>query len=220
MKKKLVFSAAAGALFLLLILALRTVDVSAIGPAGTKVGLSKLNEAFHSLTGTHFFLYDLTEWLGIAAIFVAVCFALLGLTQLIQRRSLLQVDKSILALGGLYVALAVLYVFFEKFIVNYRPVVMPGDAAPEASFPSSHTMLFCGILGSAALVAGKYVKAFDTRRILQGVCWVLVGAAVICRLLSGVHWLTDIIGGVLISAALLGVFSVILDKLQGASAAP
>ena len=213
MKKKILFGACALALFALLILLLKKADVAPIAAAGTSVGLSKLNDAFHKLTGVHFALYDLTEWLGIAAIFIAVCFALLGLWQMVRRRSLLKVDKSILALGALYAVIAVLYLFFEKFIVNYRPILMPGETLPEASFPSSHTMLFCVVLGSAAMLAEDYIPHPRAAGLVKTACWALVCLAVAARLLSGVHWLTDIVGGALISAALLCLFSAAREKL-------
>ena len=150
-----------------LILLLRLADVAAIGPAGTAVGLSHLNTSVFRLSGVHLFWYDLTDWLGIGAILVAFVFAVTGFAQLVRRRSILKVDREILALGALYLAVIGLYVLFELKIVNYRPILMPGAVRPEASFPSSHTMLVCVILGSAMLLTGKYVKNNALRRTLR-----------------------------------------------------
>lgn len=146
--------------------------------------------------------YDITDWLGIAAILTALFFALAGLVQLIKRRSLLKVDREILALGGLYIIVIGLYVLFEKVIINYRPIIMPGSTHPEASFPSSHTMLVCIIMGSAAMLLGKY-KLCTALRIM---CLSVIAVTVIGRLIAGVHWFTDILGGILISITLLSVF--------------
>ena len=212
MKKKLTLSALCFALFAALIAVVRFVDVAPIGPQGTKVGLSHLNQAAHEALGENMMLYKITEYIGYAAILVALCFAGLGLWQLIRRRSLAKVDRAVIALGVLYVALGLLYVLFEKFIVNYRPVIMPGETAPEASFPSSHTMLFTVILGSAAMVADRYVKEPKLALLVRVACVVVIIIGVLFRLGSGVHWLTDILGGALISAALLLAFSAALNK--------
>ena len=208
-KTNLCLAAVFAALFVILLVFVRSADVAAIGPAGTSVGLSGLNRAAHERIGVDLRLYDVTQLLGYLAIALALAFACVGLVQLIRRRSLRRVDRPILALGGLYAALAVLYVFFEKVIVNFRPILMPDAAEPEASFPSSHTMLACVIFGSAALLAGRYLRRVALKRTLVVLCWLLAAATVILRLASGVHWLTDIVAGALLSGALLSLYAAV-----------
>ena len=203
-----------GLLFLLLIIMLRTVNVEAIGPNGTSIGFSKLNGSVRDAIGTHMFWYYLTEVIGILAILLAAAFAALGVYQLVKRKNVLKVDKTILALGGLYIIVIILYVLFEKVIVNYRPVIMSGETEPEASFPSTHTMLICVILGSAVIALKRYLKDEKAYLIAKAVCIGLIALTVIGRLLSGVHWFTDIIGGLLISAALVLTFDVVNDLLR------
>ena len=207
MKKYYIASGTAFVLFLVLILLVRTVDVADIGPAGTSIGLSHLNQAFHTLTGVHMIWYKITEILGVLAIGVAAMFALMGFLQLIRRRSLLKVDSEIMLLAGLYIITMGLYFFFEGIIVNYRPVIMPDNTVPEASFPSSHTMLICVIMGSTVIMLRKYVRDVRTYSLLRILCYAVMAVTVFGRLVCGVHWLTDIIGGVLISAAMLSMFS-------------
>jgi len=206
-RKNLSLAAVFAALFVILLILVRTVDVAAIGPAGTSVGLSGLNRAAHEGIGVDLRLYSATQILGYLAIALALAFACVGLVQLIRRRGLRKVDRPILALGGLYAALAVLYAFFEKVIVNFRPVLMPGASEPEASFPSSHTMLACVIFGSAALLAGRYLRRAPLKRALAVLCWLLAAATVLLRLASGVHWLTDVVAGALLSGALLSLYA-------------
>lgn len=215
-KTKVLASGVCSILFLLLIVLVRTVDVAAIGAAGTSIGLSYINGAVHTLFGVSTFWYDVTTVLGVVALLVVPVFGLLGLYQLIQRKSLLAVDKEILALGGLYVVMAAVYVFFEKVIVNYRPILMPDAVEAEASFPSSHTMLICVIMGSAAMLLKKYVQKETLRFALGMVCNVIMAVTVIGRLICGVHWFTDILGGVLISAVLLFLYSAVTDALKEA----
>lgn len=214
-KTKLILAGAAFILFILLILGVRTVDVAAVGPAGTSIGFSDLNKAVSDLTGMNTTWYEITDWLGKLSILTALLFALTGAVQLIRRRSLKKVDKEILILGSIYVILAVLYVLFEVIIINYRPVIMPGCTEPEASFPSSHTMLTCTIMGSTIMMLERYVKKPGLCKILQAVCGIVLLIMVIGRLLSGVHWLTDILGGVLISIALLFLLSAWKGNLYG-----
>ena len=209
MKNKYSFRIAAGSglLAVLLIVLIRFVDAAPIGPQGTLVGLSHLNRFVFGLFGVHLIWYEITDWLGVSAIATAFLFAVVGLVQLIKRKSLRKVDHEILLLGGLYLAVIGLYVLFERAIVNCRPIIMPGCTEPEASFPSSHTMIVCVIMGSAAMLLGKYIKRKTLRVTLQLLCAVVTGITVIGRLIAGVHWFTDILGGILISVTLLALFS-------------
>ena len=211
-KGKFLMLGISGALFALLIVLLRCVDGEAVGAAGTSVGLSHLNRFVFELTGVNMVWYNITDWLGLAAIFAAFLFAATGLVQVIKRRSILKVDKEILALGGLYILVIGIYVLFENVIVNYRPIIMPGCSNPEASFPSSHTMLVCVIMGSTIIIIGKYIKKKSLCMVIRGICAAVIAVTVVGRLISGVHWFTDILGGLLISTFLLALFSVLITE--------
>ena len=212
-KTKIILSVICFAFFIGLIVLVKKVDVAAIGPEGTEIGLSGINQDFHKATGLNMGWYKLAEYMGYGALALVGVFALVGLVQLIQRKSLLKVDKTILALGGLYVVVLGLYVGFDKIAINYRPEILEGETAVEPSFPSSHTMLACVVLGSAALVAGQYIKNRAIARTLQVLAVAACMVLMVGRLLSGVHWLTDIIGGVLISLGLLFLFAGVRNLL-------
>ena len=213
MKKNMIFTGISAVLFVTLVVMLKTYDVAAIGPQGTEIGFAALNGSVRDALGLNMFWYDLTGLFGMLALSVCAVFGLMGLVQMLRRRSLLKIDHQILALGAFYVVVVGCYVLFELVIINYRPVILPGDALVEASFPSSHTMLSCCAMGSTAMVLKRYIKGDALRKGLQAGCAVLAAVVVIGRLLSGVHWLTDIIGGVLLSGILLGVLAMALELL-------
>lgn len=214
MKVKFILSGVFGALFASLIAALKLFDVSAIGPENTSIGFSKINKAFHDFTGMNPVCYDISEIFGYAAILVAIAFVIVGLFQLIKRKNPLKADIEIYFLGGLYALTLALYALFEIIIINFRPVIMVGDEHVEASFPSSHTLLSCVILGSTAILLYKYIKKRGLRIALQCLCYLSVAATVSCRLICGVHWLTDIVGGVLLSLALIFLYWGFLDMIS------
>jgi len=177
------------------------VDVQPIGPQGSGVGFATLNRAVHELTGVHMSLYIMTDYLGLVPIGVALGFAILGLIQWIKRKSLAKVDRSLLALGAFYAAVMAVYLFFEIVVINYRPVLIDGYL--EASYPSSTTMLVMCVMPTAMIQLDFRIKNKAFRRcVMLGILIFTVGV-VIGRLLSGVHWITDIIGGALISAGLV-----------------
>lgn len=183
-------------------LLVKYVDTSTIGPNGSVVGFSSLNSFVFNLTGNNMTLYKITEILGIIPILIALMYAVIGLIQVIDRKSL-KVDKELIALGILYIIVILIYVFFEKFIINYRPVLI--DGILEASYPSSHTLLSICICGSALLI-NKYLfnnkKIYKYINIISSISMVLI---VLGRLLSGVHWASDIIGSIIISITLLKI---------------
>lgn len=183
-------------------LLVKYVDTSTIGPNGSVVGFSSLNSFVFNLTGNNMTLYKITEILGIIPILIALMYAVIGLIQVIDRKSL-KVDKELIALGILYIIVILIYVFFEKCIINYRPVLI--DGILEASYPSSHTLLSICICGSALLI-NKYLfknkKIYKYINIVSIISMVLI---VLGRLLSGVHWASDIIGSIIISITLLKI---------------
>ena len=204
--KRVIGAVITGVLFAGLIVMLGRYDVAAIGPAGTEVGFSHINQFVHDLTGVNMLWYDITDYIGYGAIAVCGMFAVAGFVQMIKRRSLLKVDREIWALGGLFIAVIGCYVFFEKFIINYRPIIMPGETAPEASFPSSHTMLIMTVMIAVMIVSDKYFgNLFGA--FIRVLCFLTTLVTIGGRLWCGVHWFTDIIGGILLSATLLLLFS-------------
>ncbi len=214
-QKKYVFTAGiSGLLFAVLIVLVKTVDVQAIGPEETRIGLSHLNRFVFEQIGVHTLWYAITDWLGVAAIGTALLFAMAGLVQWVKRRSILQVDRELLALGVLYLILIGLYVLFELAVVNHRPIIMPGSSRPEVSFPSSHTMLVCVIMGSAIPLVGKYGKRKTLCAVLRAICAAIIAITVVGRLISGVHWLTDILGGILLSIMLLNLYAAMLERIK------
>ena len=95
------------------------------------------------------------------------------------------------------------YVFFEKVIINYRPVLIDGEL--EASYPSSHTMLALCIGFSSFIISKKYVRK-EYVNYFNGIVFALMICVLLGRIISGVHWISDIIGGIIISSTLIMYF--------------
>lgn len=203
-KKKILNAAILFAAFVLWTAALRFIDVQAIGPNGSSVGFATLNGGFHKFTGVHLSLYTITDWLGLVPVFTALAFAILGLAQWIGRKSLFRVDRSLFVLGGFYVLVIAAYLFFEAVPLNFRPVLIEGRL--EASYPSSTTLLVLCVMPTAWIELRSRIKNDALKRIVFVVIAVFTAFMVIARLISGVHWLTDIVGGALLSAALVALY--------------
>ena len=115
------------------------VDVQPKGQNGTNIGFAAVNLWFHGLTGANMTLYTITDWLGLVPIAICLGFAVLGLVQLIGRRSLLKVDLDIILLGLYYIVVILGYLIFEMIPINYRPI--PINGYMEASYPSASARL-------------------------------------------------------------------------------
>lgn len=202
--KNLYFGLGLLVLFVIWTTALDCVDARAIGPQESSVGFAKLNGFVHSVTGVHMWLYTVTDWLGLVPLVFVTGFGVLGLAQCIKRRNVFKVDYSILILGVFYVVVTLLYVFFEIFVVNYRPVLINGHL--EASYPSSTTMLVMCVMPTAVMQFKERIKSKIFRRSVSIAITAFVAFMVIGRLVSGVHWFSDIVGGVLLSGALVMLY--------------
>ena len=186
-------------------------DVQEIGPLGSKVGFAALNGCVHRITGVNMTLYTVTDWLGLIPIAVALGFAIVGLLQMIRRKSLFKVDSSILALGIFYVLVAAAYIFFEFAVVNHRPVLIEGRL--EASYPSSTTVLVACVMPTGVMQLCERIRSLALKRTATVLSFVFVSFMVIGRILSGVHWITDVIGGILLSAALVQLYKILCEFL-------
>lgn len=180
------------------------VDVQPAGPLGSRVGLATLNCWVHRLTGVHMTLYTLTDWLGLVPIAICLSFALVGLSQWMGRKSPARVDTRLFVLGGLYVLVIGVYVCFEFVTVNCRPVLIGGVL--ETSYPSSTTLLVLCVLPSALTEWKEGLGPKWARMGLNLLVWSFVLFMVAGRLVSGVHWFSDIVGSLLISGGLLQTY--------------
>ena len=191
-------------LFIIWTIALHFVDVREIGPQGSSVGFATINRFIHNLTGVHMSLYTITDWLGLVPICFIMGFGILGLCEWIKRRNLFKVDYSILTLGIFYIVVMALYIFFEMFVVNYRPILINGNL--EASYPSSTTMLVACVMPTAIMQFNARIKSNIVKGCVNILIIAFIAFMVIARLLSGVHWFSDIIGGALLSCGLVLIY--------------
>jgi len=192
------------ALFIIWTVALGFVDVGEIGPQGSSVGFATLNKMILGITGVHMSLYTITDWLGLVPICFIIGFGILGLCEWIKRKNLFKVDFSILTLGGFYIIVMAAYIFFEMFVVNYRPVLINGIL--EASYPSSTTMLVMCVMPTAIMQFNARIKNSRFKKCVNILIAAFIAFMVIARLLSGVHWFSDIIGGALLSSGLVMIY--------------
>ena len=212
MKKKFTIAAALLVAFTLWTVALCYVDVQPIGPQKSNVGFATLNGFIHRLTGVNMTLYTITDWLGLVPIAFGFGFAILGLAQWIKRKNILKVDSDILILGIFYILVLAVYLLFETVIINRRPVLINGYL--ETSYPSSTTLLVLCVMPTAALqlrsrIKGAVLRNITTIGIAAFVIFVIGG-----RLLSGVHWFSDIVGGILLAVGLVTLYDGVIKSLS------
>lgn len=212
MKKRMILALALLVAFTLWTLALCYVDVQAIGPHDSEVGFSCINGFVHRLTGVNMTLYTITDWLGLVPVAFGFGFAILGLVQWIKRKNILKVDSDILVLGGFYILVLAVYILFETVVINRRPVLINGYL--ETSYPSSTTLLVLCVMPTAALqlhsrIKGTMLRNVVTVGIVAFTIFVIGG-----RLLSGVHWFSDIVGGILLAGGLVLLYDTTCKLLE------
>lgn len=130
-----------------------------------------------------------------------------GLFQWINRKDIRKVDCDILLLGGFYIVVAAVYLLFETIVVNYRPVLV--DGLLEPSYPSSTTMLVLCVMSTALIQIDFRLGKSVLKKILLLTIVLFVFIMVTFRLISGVHWFTDIVAGALLSIGLVLLYKAV-----------
>lgn len=211
-KKNIIISICLIILSVIYTILVKYVDVAPIGPKASSVGFSTLNKFVFNFLGRSNIWYNITEVLGMISILIALFYALIGLYKLIKNKSILKIDKEIIILGIFYFVVLLVYLFFEKVIINYRPVLVKGVL--EASYPSSHTMLSIYICLSAMIINNKLYKSMRISKIINTLSIIIMITTTVGRLLSGMHWISDILGGIIISICLSYIFKTVIYSLN------
>ena len=206
MKRKYWLTIILGVMAVLLTVSLLFVDKKAVGPNGSEVGFAGLNTAVAgNITPSK--TWDKISDVLIAGIVASgAIFAVMGLVQWIGRKSFKKVDWNIKMLGVVYVVLALLYVVFEKLIViNHRPLLV--NEALEVSFPSTHTLIAVTLALTVVLTLKDYIKNKKVRVALTCGLVLLAIITAASRILAGMHWTTDVLGGLLYGATLVSLYA-------------
>ena len=196
---------------IIFIVLLKRVDIKCDAVNNSCIGFATINQFIFDKIGVNMTWYTITDWLGIIPILMSMVYAIVGLKQLIKRKSIKKVDNEIIILGIFYIIVISIYVLFEKYIINYRPILMNGFL--EASFPSSHTLMTICLCGSSIIINQKVFNNKITK-FMNMLSLAIIFITVIGRLISGVHWFTDIVGGIFISIALLMTLYSLVDVIR------
>ena len=199
-KKSLLMGSISLAMFAVWTVLILTVDVQPLGQNGTSIGFATFNCWFHHFTGVNMAIYTITDWMGLVPVVICLIFAGIGLVQLIKRRSIFRVDADIMILGVYFVIVFLAYAIFEIIPINYRPILIEGRM--EASYPSSTTLLVLSVMLALVEQIKRRLSGIRVKQIITIAAIAFSVFMVTGRLISGVHWFTDIVGGELLSAGL------------------
>ena len=203
-KKSLLMGSISLAMFAVWTVLILTVDVQPLGQNGTSIGFATFNCWFHHFTGVNMAIYTITDWMGLVPAVICLIFAGIGLVQVIKRRSLFRVDADIMILGVYFVIVFLAYAIFEIIPINYRPILIEGRM--EASYPSSTTLLVLSVMPALVEQIKRRLSGIRVKQIITIAAIAFSVFMVTGRLISGVHWFTDIVGGELLSAGLFMLY--------------
>lgn len=204
-KKWLILTIMLAALFILFTLSLKIVDIQAIGPNDSKVSWASLNGKVFDFFGYNKLLFDISDWLGVTALVIGLIYLIIGILQIIKRKSLFKVDFEIIALGGLYLLVIAFYIMFELVVINCRPI-LTGGTNPAPSYPSSTSFVLICLSATSMIQTKRLLKNSLAHKIISLILLVITVFTVAGRLISRAHWLTDIIGGILLSFTLVSLY--------------
>lgn len=212
MRKKLYLGLTLVIIFIIFTSTLLFVDRRGVGPNSSIVGYATINLWFHNLTGVNWVMYTITDYGGIIPILLGLFFGGVGFIQLISRKNIKKVDFELIILGLFYIIVFLIYLLFEYVVINRRPVIIDGYL--EASYPSSTTLLSITFLLSAIIPIKRYIKNKKVQMILIIISYLYMSFLVVGRIVSGVHWLTDIIGSILIGFGLVNLYEYIIIRIK------
>lgn len=212
--KKTLYGALSGIMLIIILVFIVLLKKVNVGTNGDKnIGLSKINLAIYNSLGTNKIMDIISTIILAMAGALALFFVVIGIIEVVKRKKLEMLDNSIKALALVYVITGWIYLIFDYILViNYRPTAECISSSP--SFPSTHTMLILMIFLTGITVLEGLIK---NKKLLYSVeiCFGLLGIlAIVTRMLSGKHWFTDIIAGILFAIMLYFFHKFIIELLN------
>ncbi len=189
------------ATFSIFTILLRIVDIGINKTTRTKIGLSSINQPIATAIGTSSAWNTISAITFVLAGLVLAALITIAIIEFAKNKNIFKINPKLLYLIGLYALAGIFYLIFEICIINYRPVLE--DGLIKASYPSSHTLLICVICISACFIVPDYIKNKPLKITAIAILLLLSILAPVSRLLSGMHWFTDVVGGIILSLALV-----------------
>jgi undecaprenyl-diphosphatase len=200
-----------------MVIALKYESGVPIGDLGI-INLHALNNAFRGLfeydrAGGYFrSLYIFTEILGAVSILACVFWTGLGIKDLIKYRDINDVDKSFFATWILYVLALIVWKVVLKIAVNYAPVSVNLKSGLVVSFPCGNTFLIIISMCSSIYLIGYFLEEKKNLVLtLRVICVAVLVLGIVFRTVSGVNYLTDILGAIGFAVPLVVLYSFVCD---------
>lgn len=192
-------------LFVAFTVAVKWLDVQVDG--AHEIGWASVNFWWRDLIGVSDVWRVVSDVAAVLTLLTLVGVIVWQVVALVRARGIHRATRHWLVLDGALGALRLCYLLFEFVVINYRPILIDGVA--EASYPSSHVLLFATVCPLLMLTFWREIKSRPWRAgiVTLGVVLMLIG--MVARALSGYHWLTDVLGGVLLGAVLVAWYRVL-----------
>ena len=185
----------------------------------TNSGFARLDRSA-SLFGAHHatalstrFLRFYTQ-LGGALVIVPLG-VIVAIVETIRQRSVGVVAFLTLVVGGQFLVANVI----KSIVDRARPAFDQLTGFSGSSFPSGHAVAAAACLSAFALVIGRR-RSIKVRSLLAGFSVGLATGIACCRVMLGVHWLTDVLGGLALGWAWFALCSIAFGGYQLRFGAP
>ena len=185
----------------------------------TNTGFARLDRSV-SLFGAHHATALSTRFLRIytqlgGALVIVPLGVIVAIVETIRQRSVAVFTFLTLVVGGQFLIANVI----KSIVGRARPHFdqLTGFSGP--SFPSGHAVASAACLAAFALVIGRR-RSLKVRAILTGLAVGLATGIACCRVMLGVHWLTDVLGGLALGWAWFALCSIAFGGYQLRFGAP
>ena len=168
---------------------------------GHRLGLATMNGWWRDLVGVNAAWRVVSDVVAVGTVFGAVGLLIVQIVAVVRGRGLRPVVRDWWGVDLVLISLGICYGLFQIVVINYRPLLMHGVA--EASYPSSHVLLFATVWPLLILTLWRMTKRRWVRVTVMVVGMMVMLAGIVARALSGYHWLSDLVGGVLLGVTLV-----------------
>jgi undecaprenyl-diphosphatase len=185
----------------------------------TNSGFARLDRSV-SLFGAHHATALSTDFLRFytqlgGALVIVPLGVIVAIAETIRQRSAAVFAFLTLVVGGQFLVANVVKAIVDRARPNFDQLT----GFSGSSFPSGHAVAAAACLAAFALVIGRR-RSLRVRAILAGLSVGLATGIACCRVMLGVHWLTDVLGGLALGWAWFALCSIAFGGYQLRFGAP